>query len=103
MANRRQLEEGFYLINPQAKELLTISSEAKALTSSVYGSYTRARIQCQDADVRYWLTGDVPTAADGVLLYNKSSLELRTAEEIAGFKAIKDDSTDAVLAIMYYN
>lgn len=99
--NRKQLEEGFYLIDPTTKESLTVSTAVKALTSAVYGDNTRAKIQCQGADVRYWVTGDEPTADAGLLLYDKEVLELRGAE-VSSFKAIRDASTDAVLAVQYY-
>lgn len=102
MANRRQLEEGFYLIDPQAKEMITVSTAVKTLTSGTYGSDTRAFIQCQDADIRYWITGDNPTATEGILLYDGDYLELRTATELSNFKAIRDAEADAKLAVQYY-
>ena len=104
MANRRQLEEGFYLIEPQAKEMKTVGTSAVGLTSGTYGTYTRARIQAQDADVRFWITGDAPTSTEGELLYNKKVLELRTAAEISNFKAIRDTGAgvDAKLSVQYY-
>jgi hypothetical protein len=100
--NRKQMEEGFYLIDPTAKEMLTISTVAKTLTAATYGTNTRARVQCQGADIRYWMTGDTPDTDTGFLLYDKGTLELRTTAEVANFKAIRDAGTDAVLAVQYY-
>lgn len=96
------MEEALNLIDAQAKEEITVSSTAKTLTSATYGNYTRALIQCQDANVRYWLDGSTPTTTSGYVLYRGEYLELHSATELENFKAIRDDSTDAVLAVSYY-
>ena len=102
MANALQIEVGSNLIEAQTKESITVSTVAKTLTSGTYGNNSRAFIQCQGANVRYWLDGSTPTTSSGHILYVGDTLTLHTAVELANFKAIRDDSTDAVLAVSYF-
>jgi hypothetical protein len=102
MANRRQIEEAINLIEAKTKEELAISTVAKTLTAAVYGTYTRALIQCQDADVRFWLDGSTPTTTSGHTLTSGSYLELHGTVELTNFKAIRDGSVDALLAVSYF-
>lgn len=102
MANKKQIEEAINLISAQTKESLTVSSTAKTLTSAVYGTYTRALIQCQDANIRFWLDGSTPDTSTGHVLYKGEWMELHGSTELTNFKAIRDDSTDAVLAVSYF-
>ena len=90
------------LIDAQTKESLTVSTVAKTLTSGTYGSNNRAFIQCQDANVRYWLDGSTPTTSEGHILYKGEALELHGSTELTNFKVIRDDSVDAVLAVSYF-
>lgn len=102
MANKKQIEEAINLINAQTKESLTVSTVAKTLTSGTYGTNSRALIQCQDANIRFWLDGSTPTTSAGHILYIGEYLELHGTTELANFKAIRDDATDAVLAVSYF-
>ena len=102
MANRLQIEQAINLINAQAKEQITVSDSATGLTSAVYGTCTRAIMQIQEASIRFWTTGDNPTTTEGFSLSSGSFLELHGKTELENFKAIRDDSDDAVLAISYF-
>jgi hypothetical protein len=86
MANRKQIEEAIYFIDAQEKEEITIGSSASTLTSAVYGTLTRALIQAQDANVRFWTTGDTPTTSSGYILYKGDFLELNSTAELANLK-----------------
>ena len=102
MANKKQIEEAINFIDAKVKEQITVSTVVKTLTSDTYGTYTRALIQCQDANIRFWVTGDAPSSSSGHILYNGDCLELHGSIELGNFKAIRDNGTDAVLAVSYF-
>jgi hypothetical protein len=88
--------------NAHVKEEITVSTTVKTLTSGTYANYSRALIQVQDANIRYWVTGDDPSTSSGYVGYDGDFIELSTPSELAKFKAIRDDSSDAKLAVSYF-
>ena len=80
-------------------EDLTVSSTALALTRNDQG-FDRATITVETDAVRFKLTGDVPTAALGVLVAASSAIELESASEIKDFRVIRV-TNDATLRVHY--
>lgn len=85
---------------PIGHEVLTISSEVKALTSSIYLNAITASITVENASIRFWIDKSSPSATEGILLGANASLDLDSSAEIAGFRAIAT-STDAKIMVIY--
>jgi hypothetical protein len=84
-----------------AKEMITVTTtEAKILTSAVYGTHKRALIQVQDSNIKYWQTGATPTDTDGIFAEIGKFIVLTSNEDISNFKVIAILS-DAKLACQY--
>lgn len=87
--------------NPTDFVSQTVTDTASALTS-VPPSAHMAVIQPQGANIRYRLDGVDPDTNTGIILYNGNSITLGNKAQIDGFRAIRDDSTNATVAIQYY-
>jgi hypothetical protein len=87
----------------EASEQLTIDSTVGgiALTSAVYGTARYAAITFETAPVRYTTDGTPPTATYGHLMSPNDDIELESAEEIAGFRAIRVGSTSGTITVTY--
>lgn len=88
-----------------SEEKITVSTSAIGFTSSlilpVSGDYINipcreAFITVEDADVRFWLTGTNPTAANGHLLKAGESLTIEEYDDISNFKAIAASSNASI-------
>lgn len=91
-----------------AKEEITVSTTVKTLNATVYAPGTsapasRARLQVLDEPIRYWRTGDSPTATTGKILAAGESITIYTISDLGNFKAIRDTSAvgDAALKVEY--
>lgn len=84
-----------------AFEEITVSSSAVTLTAATYGTLNQAMLTVAGANIRYTVDGTTPTTDIGHILYDKDVLYLEGADELAGFQAIRDDSTDAELSCSY--
>ena len=81
--------------------MVTVGSSVVTLTSSVYGTLNQAVLSVAGANIRFTVDGTTPTTSVGHILYDQDEVELESAEEVIGFQAIRDDSTDAELACSY--
>lgn len=92
-----------------AKETLTISSTALPFTSSVYadGIHTPlfAEVRLETNNIRYWSTGNVPTASVGVLVEAVTGGNVKFTvcgqATIQAFQMIRT-SADATVTVQYY-
>lgn len=93
-----------------SEEKITISSTAKGFTSALIlptsGDYIgigcrEAFITCEDADIRFWLSGSTPTASLGHMLKKGESLTIENYDDIANFLAIRDNAIDANIFCTY--
>ena len=82
-------------------EELTVSNSVITLTSATYGTLNRALITIADANMRFKVDGGTVSSTEGHILYDGDELKLTSAEELAGFQAIRDDSTDVELSASY--
>jgi len=82
-------------------ETLPVSSSVVPLTASKYGNLNRAKITCGAANIRFTVDGTTPSTTAGHILYDSDEVTLTSRGEVVGFRAIRDDSTDASLACSY--
>lgn len=93
---------------PFAGETVAVSTNAIGLTRATYAPgngvnpATVALISVQAADVRIWLDGTAPTDSVGIIVSAGQSLYV-CGTVLGTFKAIRDGSTDAELAVQYFN
>lgn len=91
------------------KEMLTVTNAAKLLTASTYRPATSsgnpaavcALIVVNTNSVSWWSTGDVPTAAAGVITTSGNSISLG-ALDLARFQMIRAGASDAEVAVVYF-
>jgi hypothetical protein len=92
--------------SPFAKETLTISSTAIALTATIYKptgvTPTMAMLTLEGGAIRYQVIG-VPTATDGHPLAGSpaQTFTICGLDAITNFRAIRQ-TTDAILFVSYY-
>ncbi len=83
-------------------ETVTVSSTAIGLTPQVNKNISRAFITVETAVVRFHTSAeDVPTASVGHEALVGDIIKLESAHEVANFKAIRRDGTDATLRVSY--
>lgn len=88
---------------PIGGEKLIIDNTATGfhLTPLKYANAISAYISVEDAPIRFWLNGEIPTSTLGMLLGIGDALELDSPSEIAGFIAIATTVTPANITIIY--
>ena len=84
---------------PLGFQKLTVSDSAVGLTVPLNAN--RALIVVEDATIRWRDDGSDPSTTVGTPLLQNQSMVLDHEDSLAAFKAIRDDSTDAVLNITY--
>lgn len=84
-----------------AYESVTVAGTAVGLTALTYGDATRAILTLETAQVRARWDGTNPTAGEGHILQVDDVLILRSASDIANFKAIRTGGTSGVLKVTY--
>lgn len=94
---------------PFTRETITVSTTAVGLTRATYAPgngvnpATVALISVQGGqDVRVWFDGTAPTDSVGIILVDGQSLYV-CGNVLGTFKAIRDGSADAELAVQYFN
>lgn len=85
-------------ISSQA-ESITVSTTAVGLTAPATAN--SAVIQVQDQDIRWWSDASTPTATAGFHNGDGDWIFLNSRAEVVGFSAIREDGTDAVIAVQY--
>lgn len=87
-------------IKPLGYQQITVSTTAVALT--VPANAVRAVLVVEDQPLRWRDDGTDPTASAGFLVKADVVFELHGTLSLNAFKAIRDDSSDAVLSVSYY-
>ena len=83
-------------------ETVTVSTTAIGLTPQVNRNVTRAFITVETARIRFHTSAeDVPTSSVGHEGFAGDIIKLESAHEVANFRAIRRDSTDATLRVSY--
>lgn len=95
------------LLQPFAKESITVSSSVKTLTQATYKPASPARqairaiITLETAPIRYWYDGSTPDANTGHLFIPTTTLTVVGYEAITNLKMIADTATDGVIRVTY--
>ena len=87
---------------PFDNEEIDVLNIALGLTAGTYLDATRAVIALEDGRIRMWVDGSDPTATAGMIVEIGNIITLRSAAEIAGFKAIWMGAA-AKLMVQYYH
>lgn len=94
---------------PFVRETITVSTSAVGLTRATYAPgggvnpATVALISVQGGEnVRVWFDGTAPTTSAGIVIQSGQSLYV-CGPVLGTFKAIRDDSADAEIAVQYFN
>lgn len=95
----RVIESG---LTPLAYESKTIANTAAGLTAGTYGKATHAEMTLETAQIRIRSDGTNPTASEGRLVEVGDQIILRSAAQIAAFKAIRTGGTSGVLKTEYF-
>ena len=82
-------------------ETLTVSTTALPLTAPKYGSATQALITVETEAIRFWLSGQAPTATTGHAVEPNNAIELTSRAQIEGFRVIRRDSADSTIQVSY--
>jgi len=83
------------------EETITVSTLALPLSVSKVSKALVAWIEVQTADIRYWLSGTLPTTTAGHILYNTDMALLENRAEMQGLRMIRDGSSDATVVVSY--
>lgn len=89
-------------ITPKGYQQITVDDTAGGLALTVPAGSVRAVCNVEAAALRWRDDGTAPTASLGTLQKADTHFELHGPESLKAFRAIKDDSTNAVLNISYY-
>jgi len=84
-----------------AYESITVAGTAKGFTAGTFGTATHAFITCEDAQLRFRIDGENPTASEGHLLNPGDTLKLDSPADIARFRAIRTSAISAVLKVTF--
>lgn len=82
-------------------ESVTIADSAIGLTSGTYGTATKAEITLETAQIRVRKDGTNPSSSEGHLVEIGDTILLKSAADLATFKAIRTGSTSGVLKVTY--
>lgn len=83
-------------------ETVTVSTTAIGLTPQINKNISRAFITVETAVVRFHTSAeDVPTSSVGHEAFVGDIIKLESAHEVANFRAIRKDGTDATLRVSY--
>jgi len=86
-----------------AFEQVTVDNTAGGtiLTVLTYVTNTKANISVEGNNIRFRIDGGIPTALIGHLAVDGSLIELNSNSDIANFKGIAIDATNAILTCTY--
>jgi len=90
--------EGYIWID---EETITVSTVAKGLDPTKVRKAKVAWAEVQTAEIRYYLSGTLPTTTAGHVLYATSTILLENEFEMRGFRIIRDGSADASVVVSY--
>jgi len=88
---------------PFAFESITVAATAIGGTALTYTDATRAEMTLETAQIRFRFDGTNPTAAEGHLVEVGDLVILKSAAQIANFKAIRTGGTSGVLKATYFH
>jgi hypothetical protein len=88
---------------PLDHETLTVAATAIGLTAGKYGDAIRAEMSLELAQIRMWDDGTDPTATVGDPVNVGDRIILKSAAQIAGFKAIRTGGTSGKLSVSYFH
>jgi len=90
---------------PFAYESKTVNatSGGVALTSGTYDDATSAELTLETGQVRFRMDGTNPTSSEGHLVEVGDTISLKSAAQIAAFKAIRTGATSGVLKATYFH
>lgn len=91
-----------------AHEEITVDAEVKSLTASIYAPESGtpagyAIIHAEGGDMRYFVNGQDPTPASGILLEDGDIVELPSIYHIKDFKVVKAGTAAGKLTVTYEN
>ena len=89
-----------------AHEEITVDAQVKTLSQSIYNpedgqALSRALIHAEGGDMRYFVDGQDPSAASGILLEEGDIVELPTINYIRNFKVVAVNSPSGKLIVTY--
>lgn len=90
-------------VEPDASafESITVADTAIGLTSATYGTATKAEMTLETASIRVRKDGTNPASDEGHLLQVGDTISLKSAADLATFKAIRTGATSGVLKVTY--
>jgi hypothetical protein len=87
--------------NTSAYESVTVADSAIGLTSGTYGDATKAEMTLESGQIRVRKDGTNPASDEGHLVEIGDTIILKSAADIASFKAIRTGSVSGVLKVSY--
>jgi hypothetical protein len=91
------------LWTPFAYESKTIADSAVGLTAGTYDDAVRAEATLETAQIRIRSDGTAPTSSEGRLVEVGDDIILKSAAQIAAFKAIRTGAVSGVLKVEYFH
>lgn len=88
---------------PFAYESKTVANSAVGLTSGTYSDAIRAEMTLETAQIRIRSDGTSPTSSEGRIVEIGDTIILKSAAQIAAFKAIRTGAVSAVLKVEYFH
>ena len=88
---------------PFAYESKTIANSAVGLTSGTYDDAIWAEMTLETAQIRIRSDGTSPTSSEGRIVEIGDTIVLKSAAQIAAFKAIRTGGTSGVLKVEYFH
>lgn len=83
-------------------ESITVSTTAIGCTTATAAGAIQALVTVEDQAIRYRVDGTNPTSSVGHEALDYDVITLQSPDEIAKFKAIRRDSSDAILRVTYF-
>lgn len=88
-----------------AYEKVTVTGAVTTLTVPDTAKYAEIRLESSNTTsvaVRYLITGEIPTATDGMALNNLDLFDLTDYQNLVNFKAIQTAAGTHTLHVQYY-
>ena len=91
-----------------AHEEITVDAEVKSLTASIYAPESGtpaayAIIHAEGGDMRYFVNGQDPSPASGILLEDGDIVELPSIYHIKDFRVVRAGTLTGKLTVTYEN
>jgi hypothetical protein len=88
---------------PFEYESKTIAATAAGLTAGTYDDAIHAEMTLETAQIRIRSDGTSPTSSEGRLVHVGDDIILKSAAQIAAFKAIRTSGVSGVLKVEYFH